>query len=79
MLKGKTALITGANGGIGKSILDLLLKNKANIICLIRKSDKKFINNIKKLNKNIKIIISDITNEEELKTQINNTFLKKKN
>ena len=24
------------------------------------------------------IIISDITNEEELKTQINNTFLKKK-
>lgn len=78
MLKGKTALITGANGGIGKSILDLLLKNNANIICLIRKSDKKFINNIKKLNKNIKIIISDITNEEDLKTQINKIFSKKK-
>ena len=69
MLKGKTALITGANGGIGKSIVNLFLKNNANIICLLRKSDKQFINYIKKLNKNVEIIISDITNDQELKTQ----------
>jgi NAD(P)-dependent dehydrogenase (short-subunit alcohol dehydrogenase family) len=49
MLKGKTALITGANGGIGKSILDLFLKNDANVICLIRKPDKKFEKLYKKI------------------------------
>ena len=43
MLKGKTALITGANGGIGKSIVNLFLKNDANVICLIRKSDQQFM------------------------------------
>ena len=37
MLRGKTALITGANGGIGKSIVNLFLKNNANVICLIRR------------------------------------------
>ena len=42
MFKGKTALITGANGGIGKSIVSLFLKNNATVVCLIRKSDQKF-------------------------------------
>ena len=78
MLKGKTALITGANGGIGKSVVELFLKNNADIICLIRKTDKKFINHVRKLNKNVKIMISDITDEKKLKSQIDNIFLKKK-
>ena len=49
----KTALITGANGGIGKSIVNLFLKNNANVVCLIRKSDKKFEKYIQKLSKNL--------------------------
>ena len=48
MLKGKTALITGANGGIGRSIVNLFLKNNANVICLIRKSDKQFNKYVKR-------------------------------
>ena len=44
MLKGKTALVTGANGGIGKSIVNLLINNQANVICLIRKSNQQFKN-----------------------------------
>ena len=76
MLKGKTALITGANGGIGKSIVNLFLKNNANVICLIRKSDQKFNNFTKKLSKNITIIESDLTDESNLKTQVEKVFSK---
>ena len=78
MLKGKTALITGANGGIGKSIVNLFLKNNANVICLIRKSDKQFNKYIKRLSKNITIIESDLTDEINLKTQVEKAFSNKK-
>ena len=78
MLKGKTAMITGANGGIGKSIVNLFLKNNANVICLVRKSDKKFDNYIKKISKNVTIIQSDITDEINLKTKVEKIFSKNK-
>ena len=78
MLKGKTALITGANGGIGKSIVNLFLKNNANVICLIRKSDKQFNKYIKRLSKNITVIESDLTDEINLKTQVEKAFSNKK-
>ena len=74
MLKGKTALITGANGGIGRSILDLFLKNNANVICLIRKSDIKFQNYVKKFSRRVKIIETDITDEFSLKTKLEKVF-----
>lgn len=77
MLKGKTAFITGANGGIGKSILDLFLKNNANVICLIRKPDNKFENYIKKFSKRVKIIETDLTDEKNLKAKLEKTFSKK--
>ncbi len=77
MLKGKTALITGANGGIGKSILDLFIKNNANVICLVRKADTKFKNYTKKFSSKIKIIESDLTDEISLKTKIEKIFSSK--
>jgi len=78
MLKGKTALITGSNGGIGKTITKLFLKNEAKVICLIRKSDKKFKNYIKAYSKNVTIIESDLTDEINLKKQIEKIFSKNK-
>ena len=76
MLKGKTALITGANGGIGKSIVNLFLKNNANVICLVRKSDQQFNKFTKQLSKNVTIIESDLTDENNLKTQVEKAFFK---
>ena len=35
MSKQKIALLTGASGGIGEAILNLFLKNKIKVICLI--------------------------------------------
>ena len=78
MFKGKTALITGANGGIGKSIVSLFLKNNANVVCLIRKSDQKFKKYIKKFSKNVIIIESDLTDETNLKSQVEKIFSKNK-
>ena len=78
MLKGKTALISGANGGIGKSIVDLFVKNNATVICLIRKSDAKFSEHIKKLSKKITIIEADLTDEDNLKIQVEKAFSNKK-
>ncbi len=74
MLRGKTALITGANGGIGRSILELFLKNNANVICLVRKSDIKFKNYVKKFSGRVKIIETDLTDEVNLKIKIEKTF-----
>ena len=78
MLKGKTALITGANGGIGRSIVDLFLKNNAKVICLVRKSNSKFENYKKKFPKNISIINSDLTDEANLKIEVEKVFSKNK-
>jgi 3-oxoacyl-[acyl-carrier protein] reductase len=41
MLKGKTVLITGANGGVGISIAELFLKNNANLILIYNKNRNK--------------------------------------
>ncbi len=64
-LKDKNIIITGGSSGIGESIIDLLLKNKANVVNI-------------DVNDNIKTktIITDITNNQDV-TKILNSIPKK--
>ena len=78
LLKHKTAVITGCNRGIGKSMLNIFSENGANIIACVRDSNQEFQNEIKEIEKKNKNSISiesfDFSNEKESKeagTRIN--------
>ncbi len=70
MLSGKRILITGANGGIGYAISELLLKNNAKLDLIYHKNKQNLERLIKdnpdKL-QDISIHQVDLTNDEELK------------
>lgn len=71
LLKNKTAVITGCNRGIGKSILEEFSKNGANIFACVRKLDNQFISTIKELKKEHKNEIFpieiDLSDEDSVK------------
>ena len=71
LLKGKIAVITGCNKGIGKAILEEFSKNGANIFACVRKLDEEFKSLIKKIaNKNKNEIIPielDLSDEIKVK------------
>ena len=64
-LKNKNIIITGGSSGIGESIIDLLLKNKANVVNIDVNDNLK-----------TKTIIADITNNQDV-TKILNSIPKK--
>ena len=70
MLSGKRILITGANGGIGYAISELLLKNNAKLDLIYHKNkqniERLIRDNPDKL-QDISIHQVDLTNDEELK------------
>ena len=52
LLKGKKALITGCNKGIGKSIFEKFIENEGEIIACVRKKSnefEEFVNSKKKI------------------------------
>ena len=71
LLKDKTAVITGSNRGIGKSILELFSENGANIIACSRNLDEEFLKLIENLKKKHKNKISptklDLNDEKKVK------------
>ena len=71
LLKNKTAVVTGCNRGIGKSILEVFAENGAKVFACIRSIDDKFLKNIEQLKKRFQVEIIpiefDFRNEEQLK------------
>ncbi len=74
LLKGKTAVVTGCNGGIGKAILNVFTKNGADIWACLRKPNDEFsqyINNLsKESNVNISPVYFDLTDVEQVKAGV---------
>ena len=72
LLKEKTAVITGCNRGIGKSILEIFAKNQSNIFSCVRKIDddfKKLVGELqKKYNVKITPVEIDLSNVESIES-----------
>ena len=84
LLKGKNAVITGCNRGIGKAILTEYANNGANCICCIRNKSDEFENFCKKLaNENkvkIDIVLLDLKENKNVSDSVKKIFtLTKKN
>ena len=74
LLKGKTAVVTGCNRGIGKALLEVFAKNGANIWACVRQIDKEFENysleSAEKFNVTITPVNIDLENESQIKEGI---------
>ena len=82
MLRGKTAIITGANRGIGLAILELFAENGADIIACCRTVDSelesKFCNLERQYSVNIVIQTLDLSNEQSVKMAAKEILREKK-
>ena len=71
LLKGKTAVLTGCNRGIGKAMLDVFARNGAEIWPCVRKPDDSFTDYIEVLAKETGVTISpvyfDFADDEKVK------------
>ena len=70
LLKGKTAVVTGCNRGIGLSILETFSKNGAQVVACVRKISSDFNNKIEKISdetgNKIDVVVFDLENETEI-------------
>ena len=78
-LTGKTAIVTGGNGGIGYGMASEIGKSGANVVITGRNSDKtkEAVNELKKSFDNVIGIDSDVSDESSIKDMIkisNDTF-----
>jgi 3-oxoacyl-[acyl-carrier protein] reductase len=60
ILKGKTAVLTGCNRGIGKATLEVFAKNGSNIWACVRKQDNSFSDYIANLAEETGVIITPV-------------------
>ena len=77
LLKGKKALITGCNKGIGKSIFEKFIENEGEIIACVRKKRKEFKEfvNSKKKDHSIFIYEIDFSDQNSVKN-VSNQIIK---
>jgi len=82
LLKGKTAVLTGCNRGIGKAILEVFAKNGADVFACVRKENDEFMESIEKLMKETGATISpvyiDLVNAEQVKEGVKTIMSTKK-
>lgn len=60
LLKGKTAVVTGCNRGIGKAILENFAENGANVFAVIRKESSDFSEYISVISKKYGVMITPV-------------------
>lgn len=81
MQRGKTAVITGCNRGIGKATIEAFAKNGSNVFAIIRKENKEFQSFCQRLeeryNVAIDLFFADFSSEEEVQN-VAKEILKKK-
>lgn len=81
-LRGKNAILTGSNRGIGKAILEALAQNGVNVWACARQENEEFEAYVKELEKTyqvwIKLVYFDLTEETEIQEGIK-SILKEKN
>lgn len=82
LLKGKTAVITGCNRGIGKAVLEAFVKNGADVFAVIRKENPEFEAYCKKLSeengREIVPVYADFGREETIKDAVKEIMKTKK-
>ncbi len=81
MQRGKTAVITGCNRGIGKATLEAFAKNGSNVFAIIRKENKEFQSYSQKLeetyNVTIELFYADFSVEEQVQNVAKEILRKK--
>jgi 3-oxoacyl-[acyl-carrier protein] reductase len=82
LLKGKNAIVTGCNRGIGKAIVEVFAENGANIWACARKQTNEYETFIKELAQKYNIIIKpvyfDLTDYEQIKNGVREIMSEKK-
>ena len=82
LLKGKTAVVTGCNRGIGKKILEIFSENKATVFACVRNVDEEFKSYLdeltKKFNNQIIPIQFDLIDENKIKVAANDILASNK-
>jgi 3-oxoacyl-[acyl-carrier protein] reductase len=82
LLKGKNAIITGCNRGIGKAIVEVFAENGANVWACARKQTDEFETFISELAQKYNVILKpvyfDLTDYEQIKNGVREIMLEKK-